>query len=170
MRARTLVILAALAVAAVAAWRLWPGEERKIRGRLDALAAELSIPAGEAGLARVARAAGLRAYFTRDVTVEMPAGEGQALHGREELAGIMARMPVPAEGTRVELLNVDIQVGPEKASADVRLNARVTAREPKENPTILDGRMVALSMVKLEGAWVIANARVMPTDDALGVR
>jgi ketosteroid isomerase-like protein len=169
VRARSLALVALLALASLAAWRLWPGEERKVRGRLDALAASLSIPAGETGLPRVARAASLRSFFTEDVTVELPAG-AQPLQGRDEIAGLVARMSVPPVGTKVELLSVEIEVGPDSASADARFNARVVAREPRDKPPILDARMIAVTMRKVDGDWLVANARIMPTDDSLGVR
>ncbi len=168
--ARVLVILIILAALAFGAWRLFPGEERKVRARIESLAAELSIPGGESGLARVTRAAGVRAFFTDDVAVELPEGTGPTIHGPEEIAGFVARASVPPEGTRVELLQVDIDMDGATKTAEARLNTRVVARAPKDRPPILDARMIALTLKKVEGRWLIANARVMPTDDSLGVR
>lgn len=68
------------------------------------------------------------------------------------------------------VLDVQSDVGPERGSADVRLNARVLAGGPKEHPQILDARMVALTLRKLDGVWLVAKARIMPTDDSPGVR
>ncbi len=170
MRGRFFSAVLILAALALAAWRFWPGEERKVRARIDALAAELSIPAGEEGLARLTRAAGVRSFFTEDIAVELPEGRGNTIRGRDEIAGFVARATVPPQGTRVELLNVAVELDRGKASAEARVDARVVAREPKDRPAILDARMIALTLRKVDGAWLVANARVMPTDDSLGVR
>ncbi len=160
-----------LAAAVAAAWWFWPREEQRVRARLEALAAELSIPAGEnGGLPRMARAAGVRGFFTTDVSVDLPDGLGPSLHGPDDVAGLVARMPVPSEGTRVELLDLDIQVAPDKTSADARVKARVVTREPPDKPAIIDARMIALTLRKADGVWLVSNARVMPSDDSLGVR
>jgi len=170
MRTRTLLALLVLAVAAVTAWKLWPSEERKVRSRLEALAAAARVPPNETGLARAARAAGVRQFFAEDVDVQLPAGAGQALHGRDEIVGLAARMPVPPGGAKIELFDVTIEMGPEGDRADVRLNARMVTAEPRDAPQILDARMIALTLSKADGRWVVASVRVMPTDDSLGVR
>jgi len=159
-----------LFVLAVAAWRLWPGEERRVRARLEAVAAELSIPPGEAGLARVTRAASVRAFFTDDVAIEVLGAAVQTIRGREEIAAYIARAPIPPQGTRVELLDVDVEMGPDRSTADVRVGVRIVTASPKDTPDVLDARMIALTLRKVAGAWLIANARVMPTDDSLAVR
>lgn len=169
MRWRIVAVLMVV-IAATAGWWYWPGEERRVRARLEALAAQLSIPAGEAGMPRMARAAGVRAFFTDDVAVELPAGDGPSLRGRDQIGGLVARMTVPPGGTTVELLDVDIQFLPEKTSADVRLNTRVVTREAGDKPAILDARMIALTLRKSEGVWLVSNARIMPTDDSLAIR
>jgi hypothetical protein len=167
---RLFLVLVALLVAAVVAWRLWPGEERRIRTRLDALAAGLSIAPGEAGLARLTRAAGVRSFFTEDVAVEVADDPGLTIRGREEIAGYVARLTVPPEGTRVELIEVDTQVDADRRSADVRATTRIVVRGTTDPPSILDARTIGLTLRKVEGEWLIANARVMPTDDSLGIR
>lgn len=164
----TLVVVAALAVAA---WRLWPGEERRVKARLAALAAELSIPPGEAGLSRVARAARVRHFFTSDVAVEVVNGQGLTIRGPEEIAGYVARLSVPPEGTRVELLDLETELSADRLAADARVKTRVVSRAAGDRASsVLDARMIALTLRKIEGDWRIASARVMPTDDALGLR
>jgi hypothetical protein len=123
----------------------------------------------------VTRAVGLRAFFAEDVTIELPGsaggeGLGQTIRGREEIAGLVTRMAVPPEGTRVQILKMDTELAPGSDAANVRVDTRVVARQPKDAPPILDARMIALTLRKVDGAWLIASARVMPTDDSLGVR
>jgi hypothetical protein len=164
---RSMIGLLVVAAVAAAAWTLWPNEERKVRARLEALAATVSVPPTETGLARAARAAGARSFFAPDVRVELPDSVGPSLHGRDEIVGLVARLPVPPEGTRVELLDLKVEVAGDQA--DARANARLLTADVKD-PQILDARMVALTLRKVDGSWLVASARVMPTDDSLGAR
>jgi ketosteroid isomerase-like protein len=170
MRFRTLTVAVLLLLAGLAAWRFWPGEDKKVRARIDALAQELSVPAGEGAVPRAMRASGVRRFFTSDVAIELSDGAGTTVRGRDAIAGYVARMTVPPEGTRVQLLDVQISVQPDKLWADARLDVRLLAGKPPEGPPVLDARMIAVTLRKVDGAWLIYNARVMPTDDSLGVR
>ena len=161
-------IAAVAAIAVAAAWLLWPSEENRIRQRLESLADRLSLPAAEEGLARITRAATVRNYFTADVAIEFPAELGLAASGRDEVAALVARAPVPPGGIEVEIVSADIRLGGDSTSADARIETRVVARDTSEDASILDARMIALTLIRGENDWLISHARIMPPDESLG--
>jgi hypothetical protein len=162
-------LLGAVVVAAVAGavffW--WPNEEAKVRRRLDALAETVSIPPKEQDLARVARAARSRGFFTDDVAVEFEGFGEPLIRGRDAIVGMMARPWGTSHGVHVELSNIRITIDENRTGAEARFDARAVSLEPGANPPTLDGRMVVLTMRKVDGTWMVAHAHLMPSDDSL---
>ncbi len=164
---RWLAVPLAIAAVGLAAYLLWPSEEHRVRARVEALADSLGVPTGEPDLARLSRAARVREYFTEDVTVDFEAREDLFLRGREAVAGIVAR-PGPARaGVRIELSKLTITVDTTRRSADVRCEGRVVSRDPAADPPTLDARLVCLTLRRVDGAWLVSSARVLPRDDAI---
>jgi len=163
---RRLVVFLAVAAAAIVAYLAWPNEEHRVRARLEDLAASLSVPPSEPDLARLARASRVRGFFTEDVLVSFEEATERALHGRDEIAGVVARPWGPPSGVKVELLNLQVSVE-SGGRADARLEARAVSLEPGAESATLDARMVALTLRRIDGTWLISSARVMRSDDAL---
>lgn len=158
MARRTIWIAATVLVAALAAaYSWWPGEERAIRRRLDALAADFNESTSD-GLGTLARAARLGSFFTDDVTVDL--GQGAApIVGRETLIGMAARLQPRTSAFEVRLADVTPTLGPDRASARVSLTVEFIRRAAAagENNS-LDAREFSLDMVKSGGEWRIARA------------
>jgi hypothetical protein len=162
-------LLGAVVVAAVAgaAFLWWPNEEAKVRRRLDALAEAVSIPPKEQDLARVARAARSRGFFVEDVTIQLEGFGEPLLRGRDAITGMIARPWDAGHGVRVELSNIRVTIDETRTGADARFDARAVSLEPGANPPTLDGRMVVLTLRKVDGTWLVAHAHLMPSDDSL---
>jgi hypothetical protein len=136
------------------------GEERAIRSRLAALAAEANQPAAE-GLALVAHAASIGDYFTTDVVVDL--GEGSTpIQGREMLIGMVARLQPRTAAYRVELDDVEVRVAEDRESAGVAATVIVIPRRPGDDGGT-DAREFALTMTKADGAWRIARMTAVQT-------
>ena len=163
---RTSQLRALGAVAIIAggiwAWQTWwPGDERAIRGRLDALAAVVNEPAAE-GLGTVARAAEIGSYFTQDVVVDL--GRGSApIQGRETLIGLAARLPPGTAAYTLEFDDVSVDVAPEGGVADVRCAATFTRRNESTGERSIDARELQLGMTKSDGHWRIARVTAVDT-------
>ena len=160
-RSRITILGAAAALAAVLwAWYAWwPGDERAIRRRLDALAAAVNQEAAE-GLGAVGRAAEIGSFFTHDVVVSL--GQGAPIHGREALIGMAARLPTGAAGYSLEFDDVSVAVTPGASEADVSAAAILTgAGSGGERST--EAREVTMGMAKQDGAWRIARVTVVDT-------
>lgn len=157
--------LAVLGLAGIAAVLLFPSEERVVKKRVSSLAQALNIPAGEGDIPRLARAQRVRRHLASDLTVHFEEGGWPVIHGRDAVAGLVARpWPGVSEGITVEVGDLTARV--EGDIADARFRVRVVAANPSSEPATLDGRMVALTLQKVEGEWLVSSARIMGSDDA----
>jgi hypothetical protein len=163
------IAAAVLLVAAGAVlFACWPSEERRVRARLESLAETLSVPAKEGDLERLARAQRLRTALREDVTVAFEREQLPALSGRDAVAALVARpWPMTSGGVKVELQDLVITLDAARTSADVRFTARVTALDPASNQSTLDGRMVSLTMARVEGVWLVSSARILQSDESI---
>jgi len=157
------VIVAVVAVIAIAwiarAW--WPSEERRIRARLDALAEEVSTPAGnmEDALARMARAVRIGSFFTEAAAIE--AGPPYpALRGRDTIVG--AASSVGAQEVTLEFVDVQVGVAAGQQAASAYMTAKAAGLD-RAGGRGLDASEVEMDFRKVDGRWLIAAARVRRT-------
>lgn len=139
----------------------WLGDERSaIRDRLDGLRDEVNVQAPE-GIGSVTHAAALAGYFTEDVSVEL--GDGTApIGGREMLMGMAARLQSRVAEFRIDLADVNVQLSPDRQTADVSLTAEFIQRAPASRRT-RDAREFELTMRKEDGEWMIARVAAVRT-------
>jgi hypothetical protein len=164
---RWIAIGLAAVAAAAALFLFWPSEERQVRKRLEALAEAASVPAHESDLARLARAQRFRGWLREDVRVAFEQAEWPPIEGRDAVAALVLRPWVQAAGgLRVELEGLSISLGDGRSSADARFKARILRPDPDAEPVVLDGRMVSVTLQRVEGEWLVASARIMRSDDA----
>ena len=149
-------VLLVLLTAGVLAWRSRATpDERAIRGRLDALRAEVNASTKD-GLGTAIRAAQIGSYFTEDAVVEL--GEGSVpIKGRETLMGMVARLQPRTAAFRMDLDDVTIEMVPGGDTADVLLTASFVRRSISTGEESLDAREYALVMTKAAGTWQIAR-------------
>ena len=158
------VLLLALSAAVVL---LRHSDERQIKKQMAALAEAVSVPAREGDIPRLARAQRVRKALAPDVTVRFEREGWPPVEGRDAVAGLVARRwPQTDGGVTVELRDLAVHVDSETGLADVRFRARVVSQDAGAEPTTLDGRMVALTLRKIDGDWLVASVRVMESDDA----
>lgn len=157
-----------LVLAAGALWMWWPSEERRVRARLTSLAESLSVPARETDFERLARAQRVRAGLLDALSVEFEAGQWPPLAGRDAVAGLVARpWAATSGGVRVDVEDLEIQVAEDAARAEARFKARVTALDQSPDQSTLDGRLVSVTLHRVDGEWLVASARIMKSDDAM---
>jgi hypothetical protein len=156
-------LIVLVAVAAVGSW-IWhtyaSPEERAVRGRLDALAAEFNAATTD-GLGTAIRAARLGQYFTEKVVVEL--GQGSPpIHGRETLVGMAARLQPRTAAFVLELDDVTIQLV-DAARADVALTVVIRRRSMASGEESLDAREFSAEMQKDGGEWRISRVVAVDT-------
>ncbi len=162
------IAVALAVVAGVVAYLWWPSEERRVRTRVEALADAVSVPPKEADLARLARAQRFRGWLLDDARVEFEQAEWPPVVGRDAIAALVARpWSQAAGGLKVELQDLTIAIGEDRASADARFTARIVSLDPSGEPATVDGRMVSVTFRRVGGEWLVATARVLRSDEAV---
>lgn len=143
--------VAALVAVAWGAYLFWPSDERKVRGRLDALAEVLNERPRD-GLGMVAQTAQLTTFFTEDVILE-PGGRAGAIRGRERLLALASRAPAVRE-FEIDFVDVSVEVTGETAAS--RMTATLTSRpDPAESESV-DAREIDVQW-RREDDWRIAR-------------
>lgn len=156
------VVLLALGLVGYFVWRRDESDdERAIRARLEGLRDEINRSTTD-GLGTVAHAAQIGSYFTEDLTIEL--GEGAtAIHGRDTLIGITARLQPRTAAFRLEIDDVSVDMVPGGEAADVLLTASFLRRNFSTRDESRDAREFALVCHKNAGTWRIARVTAVDT-------
>jgi len=140
------------------AYQWWFNPNRVIKRRLGELAATLSVPANDAEVGRVTRAARLRHFFADEVHVTVGTTR-PSLTSRDAIVGAVTAWAPPPGGVNVDF--VDLQVNVETAStARAYLSIEVTSHDAKTGETRFDSRDAAVALIREGDEWVISEASV----------
>ena len=149
--------VAVVVALAFAAWHYWlPNDERDVRRRLNAFAAEFNQSTSQ-GLATVAHAARIGNYFTDDVVVEL--GDGAPpIHGRETLIAMATRLQPRTAAFELQLVDQNITIS-SSSTAEVNLTAAFRRRGPAPGEDAVEARELLLRMVKAGGDWRVQEVK-----------
>lgn len=160
---RVAIVIAAL-VASVAGYRWWINPERHIHRLLSDVAAALSHDGAETDLRALAAVASLQTHLAPNVSIEVN-GAGGDLRGRSDVVAMAARLRASQQIVRVEFFDPDIQFSSDSAGT-TRVTVQVTTRDAAGDE-VADARVVSMTLVKADGHWQVASARVLPKDAVL---
>jgi len=139
-------------------YQWWFNPNRVIKRRLGELANVLSIPAHETELARIARAAALRRYFSDDVHVRLGSGRSE-LASRDALIGAASGWTPPPAGVNVDF--VDVQVSTDTDStARAYFSVEISSHDRRTAEATFESRDASLMLLKQGADWVISEAEV----------
>ena len=139
-------------------YQWWFNPNRVIKRRLGELAATLTVPATDAEVGRVTRAARLRHFFTEEVHVTVGTAR-PSLTSRDAIIGAVTAWTPPPGGVNVDF--VDLQVNVESAStARVYLTVEVTSHDARTGEATFDSRDATVVLVREGDDWVISEATV----------
>lgn len=146
-------------------WWLYPTDARRVRAASLELAQVVSVPAQEPEIARVARLAGLARHVAADIVVEAEGVEAR-VEGRDQVTAMAGRLSASPNGITVTLDDLEVTIGEDRRSAEVR--ALATAREPRPGggPDVVEQRRVRLEWSKRQEGWRLARVIVQPAPDA----
>ena len=159
MRGRGAVFAAAAAIAALATWYSWRGDEGAIEDRLAALAEDINATAGT-GLGAGAHAAQIGRHFTDSAVVDL--GQGAPIEGRATIVGMLARLEPRTAQFTVRFQDTTVRALTDGA-AEVNLTAEISSRGEKQRDTWMDAREFAVSFRKVGDDWLIASVRAVET-------
>lgn len=148
---RNVAVLGVTLAVAAATWAYWPGEEQRIRSRLEDLAATATERGGE-GLGQMAHAAKLAAFFTADVVVDLGPPYPE-IRGRESLVALAAKVTMPGDDFAVTFEHVVVTLDPGATSATARLTAVVSGHGPRQRDDTVDARELEVDLLKQDGEW-----------------
>jgi len=140
---------------------LFPGPERVIRSRLKNLAVTASFRSNEGPLAKAYNSEKLGGFFSPDIVVFVDiSGHGQhTFEGRDIVlqAALAARQNF-AE-LKVEFVDVNVKLSPDKQSATVNLTAKCTV----PNDSDFFPQEMKFTFKKIDGKWLISRAETVKT-------
>ena|SRR5438045_5068183 len=144
-----------LVLVAAVAYVFWPNEERVVRGRLNDIAAIMTVPANETDLARMSRIAQLRNYLAPDLRVRY--GSQDAV-SRDAVLGALAQWGRSADGVKVAFVDVQVTFDPAHAgAASAYLTATITGRDS------VDAREADVRLARIADKWVVTGAETRET-------
>jgi hypothetical protein len=136
------------------AYQWWFNPSRAVKQRLGQVAEALSVPEGEADMARLARLARLRGYLADDVRVRAGA---EPIQSRDAaIAAAAAWKPPPGSGD-VRFADVQIFIESETA-AHAYLAVELTNLDRESGHPTVDARDASVGLAKRAGEWVITSA------------
>ena len=154
--------IGALAGLGVWGWGvLFPSPEKIIRSHLNELAKTISFESGEGNIGKMWHLKSLPDFFTVNVIVntEVPGYPPHVFNGRDEImqAAMAARSRL--EGLKVEFLDVNVQLGPDKQTAMADLTGKATASGQND----FWAQEFRFSFKLVDGKWLIDRVETVKT-------
>ena len=135
-------------------YQWWLNPSRAVKHRLGEIAAVLSMPPDEAGIARVARLSELRRYLADDIYIR--AGALPAITSREMAVAAAAAWQPPPGGGDVHF--ADVQVFMESSNAaHAYLAVELTRINPESGQAVIDAGDASVDLRKRGGEWVVTK-------------
>lgn len=157
-----LILLVALVAAGVWLWAiLFPSPEKIIRKRLTQAAGEASFKSGENALISAARAETLAGFFSTNVelNINLPEHGRHNFVGRTEIMQAAAGARSAVGSLKVELLDMNITVGPDKLSGVADVAVKVQAAGEKD----YNVQEMKFTFLKIGGDWLITRVETVRT-------
>ena len=135
-------------------YQWWFNPARAVKQRLGQVAGALSVPEGEADMARLARIARLRGYLADDLHVRVGASD---VSSRDMALALAAGWkPEPGSGD-VHFADVQVFIESETA-AHAYLAVELTSLDKESGHATVDSRDASVNLAKRDGEWVITTA------------
>ena len=157
-------ILWAAALLLLAGWvvfKLFPGDERVIRARLNQLARTVSLQTSDKLLTRAAKARKVPEFFDRDavINVSAVAPEFQNIAGRDQISELALGAQAQVQQLEVKFLDITIDQLVRRQSAVVNLTVVVDLNGEKN--VVVQELRIALKNVEKE--WLITQIETIKT-------
>ncbi|HEU0038940.1 MAG TPA: hypothetical protein VFR76_06680 [Verrucomicrobiae bacterium] len=161
------IVIRLLLVAALVALGFWlwtilfPGPEKLIRKRIAEVARLASIAPGEGLITQGLRIQSLINCFDpqAELTFDMPGRSQYRIAGRAEMTEYAGAARRNLSSLKVELLDPNLALSPDKQSAVVDLTARV--KLPDERDFIV--QEMKFTLKKINGEWLIISVETVRT-------
>jgi len=161
---RILKIIAVLGVLALGVWifqMLFPGDEKRIRKMLAAVAETAAVKPNENPLFKLAGASKLVGFFGPDAVlkVEVPGVEVRSINGRDDLLQAVTAARASLQEARVQLHEIHVTLEPDRRSAAAQLVASAYINGGAD-PMVQELKM---QLRKIDGKWKITEVETVKT-------
>ena len=160
---RVAIAIAALAALVGGSW-WWSNPARLVHRLLSDVASALSHDGPETDLRSIAAVASLQAHLTPEVSVDI-GRSSTPLRGRQDVIAMAARLRASSPMMRVQFFDPDIQFS-DDSSGTTRVTVQVTTRDAG-GEEVAAAHVVSFALVRADGRWQIASARILPEDATL---
>jgi cytoskeletal protein RodZ len=157
-----LVLLAIVILAGVWLWTVFfPDAQKMIRQQLAAVARNASSNPNQNPLVSAANAQLLAGHFSTNVEVQLdvPGRLRHTFNSRDEIAQAAIIACSSVNGIKVEFLDVNVTVGPDKQSAVADLTLKAQAAGDKEFIV----QEMKITLQKSTGKWLITRVETVRT-------
>jgi len=156
------LLLAAAVAGCIWLWTiLFPSPEKIIRLQIGRLAKAASFDSNEGTLVVLNKAERLGGFFNTNVEVnlDVPWRFQHSFASRSEITQAAAAAHSAVGGLKVEFLDVDVKIGPDKLSATADLTVRAQASNEKDFIT----QEMKFTFQKIDGDWLITRVETVRT-------
>ena len=150
----TYVVVVFVALFGYFGYQWWFNPSRMVKHRLGEVAAALSVPEGEADIARIGRLAQLRHYLADDLRIR--AGTQEVISRDTAVALAAAWKPEPGSGD-VHFADAQIFIESDTA-AHAYLAVELTRLDRESGHAIVDATDVSVGLARRNGEWVVTTA------------
>jgi hypothetical protein len=161
---KSLRLVGAAALIGLGVWGwfiIFPSPEKVIRSRLDRLAGTVSFEPKDGIIVRGYRAEKAAGFFTPDVEVSLDVRgtEPMIFSGREEIRQRALGGARLLRGLKVEFLDINVMLGPDKQTAIANLTAKWTLSGDRE----FNVQEFNFKLKKVDGEWLIYRVETVKT-------
>jgi len=158
---RVVLVLALLALAIWTWSYFFPSAETAVRRKLQEVARLASFSQGESAISKGLAINSLMDTCTDDIeiSVDIQSYQRQSMTGKEELRTATTVVRAHLSSLKVEFLDLNIDVGPNKQTAVVDLTAKI--RVPGEQEFF--PQELKFTLKKVDGKWLIRKIETVKT-------
>lgn len=157
------IALAALIALGVWGWRVFfPSPERLIKSRLLDLAETVSFTGSEGNFSKIYKADRVGNFFSQDVEVTIDVrgyAVSHTINGKTEIKQALLGAHQRVKGVKVEFLDINVTVQPDKENATANLTAQATITGERD----FHIQELNLTLKKVEGKWLITKIETVKT-------
>jgi len=165
-----IIALAALIALGIWGWRmLFPSPERVIKSRLASLAETISFNSNEGNISKIYKADRVGDFFTLDVEVTIDVrgyAMSHTINGKTEIKQALLAAHSAGRSMKVEFLDINVVVQPDKETAVANLTAQATISGERDFVI----QELNLTLKKVEGKWLISKIETVKTLSSLRSR
>jgi hypothetical protein len=133
-------------------YQWWFNPSRALKRQMGEVAEVLSVPAGEAEMARIARVSQLRRLLAEDIRIRA----GSSEMSRDTILFALSNWKPPEGGIDVRFVDTQVFIDSETTSR-AYMSVEVATTDPRGGQPSVDRQDASVRLEKRDGQWVITT-------------